>query len=136
MANTLDERAAAPAPVLWRLRTVATVRIVSPQFELQIDGGGARLLIRGELDIAVEDELVDIVATLLAGPDAPAVVVLDLRDVAFMDSSGLRALLRISNAHGSRARLGPVSMVVRRLLDLTGTAAVLVPSTATPHDAP
>lgn len=124
------------APVLRRLGTVATVRCVSPQFELQSDGGGTRLLIRGELDITVEDELVGIVATVLAGPDAPAAVVLDLNDVEFMDSSGLRALLRISKAHGDRARLGPISMVVRRLLDLTGTTAVLVPSTTAPHDQP
>jgi anti-anti-sigma factor len=47
--------------------------------------------------------------------------VLDLSNVEFVDSSGLRALLRIHNEHGPQVRLGPVSDVVERLLELTGT---------------
>jgi anti-sigma B factor antagonist len=97
---------------------------MDPRFELAGEGGVMVLRIRGDLDIAVEDDAVAIVATALASAPPPAVLVLDLSDVAFMDSSGLRALLRMHNRHASQIRLGPVSTVVERLLELTGTSEV------------
>ena len=80
------------------------------------------LRISGDLDIAVEDDAVAAVARALAADPPPPVLVLDLSGVEFMDSSGLRALLRMHNQHGRQIRLGPVSAVVERLLQLTGTA--------------
>jgi len=97
---------------------------MDPRFELTRQGESAVLRIRGELDIATEDAAVGIVSSALGSDPPPAVLVLDLSDVAFMDSSGLRALLRMHNRHGSAVRLGPVSTVVERLLALTGTAEV------------
>jgi anti-anti-sigma factor len=55
-------------------------------------------------------------------------VALDLGDVTFMDSSGLHVLLattRRASLVGADLRLVRVSARVRRLLELTGTEAVL-----------
>jgi anti-anti-sigma factor len=97
---------------------------MDPRFELARDGESAVLRVRGDLDIATEDAAVGMVSSALAADPPPAVLVLDLSEVVFMDSSGLRALLRMHNRHGSSVRLGPVSTVVERLLALTGTAEV------------
>jgi anti-sigma B factor antagonist len=92
------------------------------RFDLATEDGALVLRIRGDLDIAVEDDAVAAVAQALTADPPPAVLVIDLSEVEFMDSSGLRALLRMHNRHGSQIRLGPVSNVVERLLQLTGTA--------------
>jgi anti-anti-sigma factor len=55
------------------------------------EDGSVRLALTGELDISsaprVDDELTRVEA------DAPGVVVLDLRGLAFMDSTGLRLIV-------------------------------------------
>lgn len=82
--------------------------------------GVALLVFRGELDLAAA-------ASMRARVDAVAGrrgLVIDLRDVTFIDSSALRELL---NAHdvvvrsGSRIVLSGVPAGVRRLLEMTGT---------------
>jgi anti-anti-sigma factor len=80
-------------------------------------GRTAVIALTGELDLAGA-------ATLereLAGVDSQAVVV-DLREVGFMDSSGLRALavaaLRLQGA-GRRFALVPGAAQVMRVFDLT-----------------
>jgi anti-sigma B factor antagonist len=95
---------------------------VDSRFDLATEDGALVLRVRGDLDIAVEDDAVRAVTQALAVDPPPAVLVLDLSEVEFIDSSGVRALLRIHNDHGSHIRLGPVSTVVERLLQLTGTA--------------
>ena len=77
--------------------------------------------------VGEEDDTVDAVSRALATDPPPAHLVLDLSEVEFMDSSGLRALLRIHNRHGDQIRLGPVSSVVERLLELTGTLDLFPP---------
>jgi anti-anti-sigma factor len=61
-------------------------------------GGTVHVKLSGELDISsapkVEDELARV------EPDRPEVIVLDLRNLAFMDSTGLRLLI----AADTRAR--------------------------------
>lgn len=54
-------------------------------------GAAAIVELRGELDISVEEQLVAEFQRLLASD--PAVVVVDLRDLSFMDARGLRALI-------------------------------------------
>jgi anti-sigma B factor antagonist len=86
-------------------------------------GGELRLLVRGDLDVAAADSLLADVARAVA--DEPArVIVLDLTDVEFIDSSGLRVLLEVHRGHPS-ARLGPRSASVDRVLELTGTDDLL-----------
>jgi anti-sigma B factor antagonist len=96
------------------------------RFELASEAGTTVLRIRGELDIAVEDAAVEAAARAFA--TEPPFLVLDLSEVEFMDSSGLRALLRIHNEHQPYVRLGPVSAVVERLFELTGTFDLFAPA--------
>jgi anti-sigma B factor antagonist len=64
------------------------------------DGAEAAVLrVSGEVDLAVADEL----ETALRGAaDSEAAVILDLRDVTFADSSGLRVMLLGADELGAR----------------------------------
>ena len=87
--------------------------------------GVAVLDLAGELDLAVSGrfrELVDGVPS-----DGVRLVVADLTEVGFMDSTMLRELLRAHRAlddGGGRLVVAGVQPTVRRLLDLTGTVNV------------
>ena len=87
-----------------------------------VAAGSVRVQVAGELDMAVETELVETVATAVADHDASSLE-LDVTHVTFIDSSGLRALLRCrDNAERSGLEVtliagdGPVS----RLLAVAG----------------
>ena len=86
--------------------------------ELIEDGDStAMLLVRGELDMVTAPGLLD-----RAESAPPSDLVIDLSDVTFMDSTGLRALwsLRQSvNARGNRALLRSPSRSVWRVLQTT-----------------
>ena len=78
--------------------------------------------ISGELDLLSAERLGGQIDALLAG--APARVDLDLSDLAFMDSSGLALLLRLTN------RLGPLRVFganpsIRRVIEATGLTGIL-----------
>jgi anti-sigma B factor antagonist len=91
--------------------------------------GRAIVVPRGELDLATAPELDALVNERL---DAGQDVVLDLRELAFMDSTGLRVLVaahaRVEGADG-----GPTFLVVRplpgapieRILAIAGVESVL-----------
>lgn len=81
------------------------------------DGGAVRLTVAGEIDLSTSDQLADALATAFVHAD---VVELELTDVPFMDSSGVRALTR-EVAIDDRRRLVVVeaSTAVRRLLEIT-----------------
>jgi len=86
-----------------------------------IDGGWVRVRVEGELaltsssllELAVEREL-----------EANRDVLLDLSDIAFIDSAGLRAmtaLVRIAKANGRRLRLSSeLPPHARRLMEIVG----------------
>ena len=87
-----------------------------------VAAGSVRVQVAGELDMAVETELVETVANAIADNDA-STLDLDVTHVKFIDSSGLRALLFCrDNAERSGLDMtltagdGPVS----RLLDVAG----------------
>jgi anti-anti-sigma factor len=92
-------------------------------FEIEASAVGeavSLVLLRGELDLAAA-------AALRARVDAAAAggLIIDLREVTFIDSSMLRELVNARHElrrHGSRLVLSGVPAAVRRLLDLTGTA--------------
>jgi anti-sigma B factor antagonist len=86
--------------------------------------GSTRVEVQGEIDLLVESALVEQVAALMS-PNGDTRVVLDLRGVDFIDSSGVRALVRVHQAHGERVRLAAVSMQVRRVLEIAGLAEQL-----------
>jgi anti-sigma B factor antagonist len=90
-------------------------------------GEAAVISVSGELDLAsspaLEEEL-----ERVAGSDASLVIV-DLRNLEFMDSTGLSVLVRAhQRAAESSQRFGLVngSQQVQRLLSLTGVADRLV----------
>jgi anti-anti-sigma factor len=75
--------------------------------------GQARIALVGELDIASAPQFEEGLEKVEAG--APAVLVLDLRKVEFIDSTGLRAVISADE----RARSAG-----RRLVIIRGTTAV------------
>jgi anti-anti-sigma factor len=95
---------------------------VGVEVETEERDGGLRVALTGDLDVAsapaVEERLVE-----LDRPDAPAVLVLDLRGLSFIDSTGLSLLINTD----SRARKAGRHVTIvsgkgapRRLLETTG----------------
>ena len=75
--------------------------------------------VSGELDLTTCAALQEHVAAVV---DASKSVVMDLRDVSFMDPTGLRSLWSLHQgvlANGGRLRLRAPSASVRRVLELT-----------------
>jgi anti-sigma B factor antagonist len=71
-----------------------------PSFELGIeaDDGRVAFIPRGELDLATAPELEEKV--LAAVREADRVVILDLRELTFMDSTGVRTIVAAHKAAG------------------------------------
>jgi len=85
------------------------------------DGRRAVLALRGELDMASARRVEAEVERALAG--GTEVVVLDLRELEFMDSSGLRAVLRadaLARRDGWRLAVVDGREPVRRVFAITG----------------
>ena len=98
---------------------------VESQFRVEArqEGRAAVIVVSGELDLAsgpaLEDELARVCATGIE------LLVLDLRELEFMDSTGLSILVKANQrAADAGRRFGLVkgSRQVQRLLDLTGVA--------------
>jgi len=95
---------------------------VEEQFRIAVRRGRDRLIfeLQGELDMACVGQLDEALAAAdLNGSDA---VVLDLRGVRFLDSTGLKAIFRARKAvheSGCRFAVTEGSAQVQRLLDLT-----------------
>jgi anti-sigma B factor antagonist len=87
---------------------------------VQVGAGATRVRLAGELDLATEDGLPDLVRGL--DGNGSHEVVLDLTDLTFCDACGLRALLnarRVVQAAGGRLILTGVPPLTRRLLAVT-----------------
>ena len=86
----------------------------------------ARVVLSGELDIASAPHFLEEVADAAAGR---AVVILDLRELAFMDSTGLQAILtahaRLAQAD-CRLALIQGARQVQQIFEITGTENRLV----------
>jgi anti-sigma B factor antagonist len=98
---------------------------VQNQFQVEVrrNGAAAVVAVSGELDLASGPEL-EAELDQLSGPDIQLVVI-DLRNLDFMDSTGLSILVRAhQRLAGEGAEMGLVrgSQQVQRLLDLTGVA--------------
>jgi anti-sigma B factor antagonist len=100
-------------------------------FDISTDGGTSLVTVRGEIDAATAPDLRE--AIMLVHQCTDRDVTLDLAHVAFMDSSGIAALihvqrdlvamghcLKIQNAHGH----------VERILWITGATEYLAPDVA------
>ena len=93
-----------------------------PRFDVTVDDGpdGVVLNVSGELDLVSEPQLNQALERL-EGREAT----LDLSELAFMDSTGLRALLGAAREHPNVKLRGPLQPPVQRLLELTQTLAIL-----------
>jgi anti-sigma B factor antagonist len=106
-----------------------------PCFEVQTNVRDSRhtLLLSGELDLAVAAELETTILGLCG--EGVSAIELDLSRLTFMDSTGLRAVLRaqvLCAEHGYDFLVIPGSGQVQRLLELTGTTDVLPLADAPP----
>jgi anti-anti-sigma factor len=92
-------------------------------FDLSVtrdEGGGTRLTLRGELDLGSAAELEQALAE--AGGD----VLLDLRGLTFMDSTGVRVLLETAERLGPGLRIvPPASGEAHVTIEQTGIAPLL-----------
>ena len=84
-------------------------------------GGVRRLTPIGELDLATAPLLERAFNAVVRDDDAEMIVV-DLTELSFMDSTGIHLLIRMHRACGDVDRLRVIngSRAVERLLDLTG----------------
>ena len=99
---------------------------LQPPFELTIARNGTQTVIslRGELDIATEGELAAGLALLLA--QETSVLTVDLRDLQFLDSTGLRALLTLREkcaAHDCRMLVVRGGPAIQRAFEVSGLTA-------------
>jgi anti-anti-sigma factor len=88
--------------------------------------GVARVALRGELDLATLPSLEDHLSSLEG--DGVKAIILDLRDLRFIDSTGLRALLEAwdrAASNGHRLAIVGASDAARKLLAITGTERML-----------
>jgi anti-anti-sigma factor len=82
--------------------------------------GGRRLTLRGELDLATAGRLEETLS------EVGTPVVLDLKGLTFMDSTGVRVLLEAAERAGERLRIiPPVDGDARVTIEETGIAALL-----------
>jgi anti-sigma B factor antagonist len=91
---------------------------------IDIDDGGA-IVVHGDIDMAGGPVL----EAAILQREAEFPLVIDLDDVSFIDSSGLRSLLgasRRARTRGSEVALRSVGPEVARLLDITGTTSQFV----------
>ncbi|MFG2002134.1 STAS domain-containing protein [Spirillospora sp. NPDC048911] len=85
------------------------------------NGHTVTVTITGELDVATADRLLRHVDRTLRG-DVTGVV-LDMTEVSFIAAAGLGVLVALAESaaeHDTMLRLGDVSPMVARLLDITG----------------
>lgn len=85
---------------------------------VDVDSSGA-LVVHGDIDIAGRPTLERYVSRAHDGVP----LVLDLRDVEFIDSSGLRTLLAATRHGDTAVHLRNVGTAVRRMLEITGTSS-------------
>jgi anti-anti-sigma factor len=96
-----------------------------PSFELVVDSGEDHVTFtpRGELDLATAPELEDKV--LGAVRDGDKAVVLDLRELTFMDSTGVRTIVSAhqvaeQTGHELRVVRPPRDSAVSRVIEISG----------------
>jgi anti-anti-sigma factor len=89
--------------------------------------GRVRVTLSGDCDLAVRDEMS---AALLTAVGRAEIVVVDLAEVGFLDSSGVHGLVAAHHAarnRGGRLYVENPSGAVATVLDLTGVGALLSP---------
>ena len=95
----------------------------SQAWTITIDDDGETLVVapQGDIDMATAPELE---RALRQHADGHALLVCDLSQVAFIDYSGLNALLRIHVQDGHRFAIRKPSLAVERILRVSGVRDV------------
>jgi anti-sigma B factor antagonist len=99
----------------------------APPFRLTVNGSADRAVVslEGELDLATAPRLREELASL--AEQADSVIVVDLTNLAFIDSTGLSVLvmaLNRSQACGGSIVLRNPSQSVMRILEITGLVSI------------
>lgn len=97
------------------------------KIDRRLQDGRAIVAIAGDVDLAVEDELVFALRDAVDAARGGQVVV-DLSETTFLDASGVRALLighQAATAAGSAFRVTGVVGMVRRVLAITRVLRLL-----------
>lgn len=98
---------------------------VGASFTTTTQNGMVVVAVRGDLDVASADSFQAALAAALEAGDVRVVV--DLAELAFIDSSGLGALIRAlkrARERGGGVRVENVSPTVRRVFEITGLVEV------------
>ena len=88
------------------------------------DVDGAVVIVCGEIDLETCAELTEALAAL----EGPRKVSVDLGEVSYIDSTGLRVLLTARDAAekaGGSLRVSTTSHIVARLIEITGASELL-----------
>ncbi len=99
-----------------------------PSFDISVDRNGAstRIAPAGELDIATTPALEQAITEATSEPGTH--LVLDLRELTFMDSTGLRTLAQTSaraEQDGFTLAIWRGSRQIERVLEISGLGALL-----------
>ncbi len=95
-----------------------------------VEGDRTIVSVAGEVDAASADRLRNAIIEVIDGGQSEVAV--DMREVSFMDSSGLRVLIagyKAAESAGGTLTVRNPSDVVTRLLDITGQLNRFVPAT-------
>jgi anti-sigma B factor antagonist len=122
-----DEHLRGEAGTFWRGWAAVVAEFVDG-FAVGVATSGDETVVsvRGELDMATAPQLRDSLAEVLA--DLPTRLVVDARQLTFIDSTGLSALLlaqRRCRAQGGELYLREPTEAVRRLISLAGVESML-----------
>jgi anti-sigma B factor antagonist len=106
-----------------RSRALTTIEVVP-----LTEAASARIVIRGEIDVATSPRLRSTLTTLLA--QGTTKIDIDFSGVSFVDSSGLGvlvgALKRIQGIDGGSLRIVGATEFVRKIFEITGLDGALL----------
>jgi anti-anti-sigma factor len=99
----------------------------APEFSIRRERGARihRLVPIGELDIATAPILEQAFDVACDDAHSDTVMVVDLRELGFIDSSGINALLRIAKRAPDQLRVINGSPAVERLFNISGVRPLL-----------
>lgn len=102
--------------------SLSTSRSAAAAVEVSSENGAVVLSLAGQLDLSSLDHVRGLTAETLY--DKHELIVVDLGELSFMDSSGIAYLLSVAD-RADRIELRHVPPMIRRVLEITGLTGVL-----------
>ena len=100
-------------------------------WELVESGDEIAIVVHGDVDIATEKPLIaDVERHITTTTER---VRFDLSDVQFIDSAGVRLLLRLRQRHGDRVCVSAASPPVERIFSIAGIDDLFIAGTSAPE---